>query len=281
MNKVYLRLSHGFGNQLFQTAFGLWAARGDTTRLAFDPTWYTDAPKRATPRDLMVPRVLSKLEIPCVRPEVFLPKNVLQIHSIMARDAYLEAMRETADQLSIHFEGLFMNYRYVAESIDQMRAAFHASEANLSEDDRRFFAENSVIGVHVRRGDFRRADVRTWLGLVDPQDQLREITRIAKTVKFDRPVKIAVFSDEQVQHDFDRSYISKAAGGAYDDVETLKLMGLCDWLVTANSTFSIFAAYLSETMQGASLPMNYAHRRGVQSPALLGPNMALYDNSLM
>ena len=281
MNKVYLRLSHGFGNQLFQTAFGLWAARGDATRVAFDPSWFTETPTRATPRDLMVPRVLSKLDIPCVRPKAFLSENVLRINSIMARDAYLEVLRETADQASVHFEGLFINYRYVADSIDQMRAAFHASETNLSEDDRRFFTENSVIGVHIRRGDFRRADVRTWLGLVDPNDQVREIARIAKTVKFARPVKIAVFSDEQVQHDFDRSYISKAAGGAYDDVETLKMMGRCDWLITANSTFSVFAAYLSETMQGASLPMNYSHRRGVQSPSLLGPNMALYDNSLL
>lgn len=280
MNKVYLRLSHGFGNQLFQTAFGLWAAREDTSSLVFDPSWFTSTPTIATPRDLMVPRALSNLNIPSIHPEIFSSKNMLKITSIRPRDAYLEGLRDIADHTSVHFEGLWMNYRYIQNSIDAMRTAFHDSEIRISEDDRAFFAENSVIGVHVRRGDFKRADVKTWLGLVDPKDQIREVTRIAKTVKFGRPIRIVVFSDERLDHDFARGYFPKAAGGAYDDIETLKIMGLCDWLVTANSTFSVFATYLAENMLGASLPMNYAHSQRIMSKSLLGPNMVQYQNYL-
>jgi len=80
---------------------------------------------------------------------------------------------------------------------------------------------------------------------------------------------------------FNRIFLGSEAGGRYGELETLRLMGMCRWLVTSNSTYSIFAAYLGEQICGASLPKRYAKVRHDLSSSLIGPHMVLYDNLLV
>ena len=48
--KVIVKLDQGLGNQLFQLAFGIWAARGDIGRLLIDASWYDNIPTQQTHR---------------------------------------------------------------------------------------------------------------------------------------------------------------------------------------------------------------------------------------
>lgn len=156
----------------------------------------------------------------------------------------------------------------------------HQAPIDISREDAAFLVK-SVVGIHIRKGDYLNCDNRRWIGIVDFADQIREAKRVITSHNFNQPVKIVAFSNGPVDCPFDKLFLGSEAGGTHCELETLKLMSMCDWLVTANSTYSIFAAYLGQKMRGASLPMRYANVRHDLSTSLIGPRMVLYDNRLV
>lgn len=281
-NKVIINLRHGLGNQLFQTALGLWATRGNYSRLIFDISWYDKIDEVNTIREILVPKILSSLNIPTTTAtDLDILRPLVIDMSQMKVDTYLESIRHVADQTPVHVYGAGMNYRYVSEVIETMRAAFGQFDVNMSRADQDFFEKNFVIGIHVRLGDYLNAEIRSWIGVVNYQAQVREIEKVLEQKNCNLPVKFAIFSNGKIEHKFDREFIATEHGGTYNELETLKLMSKCSWLITANSTYSIFAAYLSNNIKGASLPKRYTRKREDFTYSLLAENMKVYDNDLI
>jgi hypothetical protein len=281
-NKVIINLKHGLGNQLFQTALGLWATRGNCSRLIFDVSWYDKIDEANTSREILVPKILSSLNIPTISAaDLTILRPLVIDMSQMKVDAYLESIRHVADQTPVHIFGAGMNYRYVSEVIERMRVSFGQFEINISREDQDFFDNNFVVGIHVRLGDYLNTEIRSWIGVVDFKAQIRETAKILQEKTCNRPVKFAIFSNGKVDHNFNREFISTENGGNYDEISTLKLMSKCSWLITANSTYSIFAAYLSDNLKGASLPKKYTHRREDLTYSLMAENMKIYKNDLI
>jgi hypothetical protein len=280
--KVIVKLDQGLGNQLFQLAYAIWAARGDTGRLVIDASWYDSIPSHQTYRSLSILGIIKSMAIPILTLEdihQFRPMTIDTTSSIW--DVYCDEIRLIADKHPVHLIGRGFNYTYIKDAQAILQACMHQAPIDVSNEDSAFFTDNSVIGIHIRKGDYLNSQIRTWIGIVDIADQIREAERVIAAHTFDRPVKVVAFSNGSVDHPFDRVFLGSEAGGDYGELETLKLMSMCDWLVTANSTYSIFAAYLGHQMRGASLPTRYANLRQDLATSLIGPGMVLYDNRLI
>jgi hypothetical protein len=280
--KVIVKLDQGLGNQLFQLAFGIWAARGDIGRLLIDASWYDNIPTQQTHRSLSIFGVIQSMAIQILSLEEihqFRPMTIDTTSSLW--DVYCDQIRLIADEHPVHLIGRGFNYAYIKDAKAILQACMHKAPIDISREDSTFFTANSVVGIHIRKGDYLNSNIRTWIGIVDIADQIREAERVIAAHDFNRPVKIVAFSNGPVDHPFDRLFLGSEAGGTYGELETLKLMSMCDWLVTANSTYSIFAAYLGQKMRGASLPTRYANVRHDLSTSLIGPSMVLYDNRLI
>lgn len=280
--KVIVKLDQGLGNQLFQLAYAIWAARGDIGRLVIDASWYDCIPADQTHRSLSVIGIIQSMSIPVLSLEEihqFRPMTIDTTSSLW--DVYCEQIRFIADEHPVYLIGRGFNYAYIKDAKAILQGCMHQAPIDISGEDASFFSENSVVGIHIRKGDYLNSNIRTWIGIVDMADQIREAERVIASHDFNQPVKIVAFSNGPVDYPFDKLFISSEAGGTYCELETLKLMSMCDWLVTANSTYSIFAAYLGQKMRGASLPMRYANVRHDLSTSLIGPRMVLYDNRLV
>lgn len=275
-------MDQGLGNQLFQLAYAIWAARGDIGRLVIDASWYDSIPIHQTHRSLSIIGIIQSMSIPVLSLEEihqFRPMTIDTTSSLW--DVYCDQIRSIADEHPVHLIGRGFNYAYIKDAKAILQACMQQAPIDISSDDSAFFSENNVIGIHIRKGDYLNSHIRTWIGIVDTADQIREAERVIAAHDFNQPVKIVAFSNGPVDHPFDRLFIGSEAGGTYGELETLKLMSMCDWLVTANSTYSIFAAYLGQQMSGASLPIRYANVRHDLSTSLIGPGMMLYDNRLI
>ncbi len=279
---VIVKLDQGLGNQLFQLAYAIWAARGDVSRLVIDASWYDNIPSHQTQRNLSILGIIQSLAIPILSLEEihqFRPVTIDTTTSLW--DVYCDDIRSIADEHPVHLIGRGFNYAYITAAKTILQTCMNQADIPVSKDDSTFFEDNCVIGIHIRKGDYLNSHIRTWIGIVDIADQIKEAERVIATHAFEQPVKLVAFSNAQVDHPFDKSFLGSEAGGTYGELETLKLMSMCDWLVTGNSTYSIFAAYLGTQMRGASLPMRYANLRHDLATSLIGPNMVLYDNQLI
>jgi hypothetical protein len=280
--KVVVKLDQGLGNQLFQLAYAIWAARGDSGRLVIDASWYDSIPTHQTHRSPSVIEIIQSMSIPVL--------SLKEIHQIRPMtidttsslwDLYCDQIRSIADEHPVYLIGRGFNYAFIKDAKEILQACMNQAPINISSEDAAFFSENDVIGIHVRKGDYLHSHIRTWIGIVDTADQIREAERVISAHEFNQPVKIVAFSNGPVKHPCDRLFLGSEAGGTYGELETLKLMSMCNWLVTANSTYSIFAAYLGQQMKGASLPKRYANVRHDLSTSLIGPGMVLYNNRLI
>lgn len=280
--KVIVKLDQGLGNQLFQLAYAIWASRGDIGRLVIDASWYDSIPTDQTHRRLSIIEIMPSLAVSILSlAEIHQLRPITIDTTSSLWDVCCDHIRSIADEHPVHLIGRGFNYTYIKDARAILQACLHQAPIDISKEDSEFFRDNSVVGVHIRRGDYLNSRIRTWIGIVDIADQIREAKRVSATQYFYKPVKVVAFSEGPVDHTFDRVFLGSESDGTYGELETLKLMSMCDWLVTANSTYSISAAYLGRQMRGASLPMRYANVRHDLATSLIAPGMVLYDNRLI
>jgi hypothetical protein len=101
-----------------------------------------------------------------------------------------------------------------------------------------------VIGVHVRRGDYR--DYSDVFGLLSGEYYAKAIKGIMNSIK---DAEVWLFSDQPTEVFMEFKEIGLKIDfivptSELNAAETLKLMSQCHGLVTANSTFSWWAANL-------------------------------------
>jgi hypothetical protein len=145
-----------------------------------------------------------------------------------------------------NFHGYFQSWKYFSGHLDAIReilknSSFErsAAYAELFRD----FEQNKVVAIHVRRGDY--VGLESYHGLVH-EPYYKSALNLALS-EFPR-AKIAVFSDDIVQ-------AKKIVGNADylidnsllpSPVETMLLMSHANSIIGANSSFSLWAGYLSD-----------------------------------
>jgi len=154
-------------------------------------------------------------------------------------------------QIGTTLVGYFQSWRYFDDIASSLRTEFHRKAPRSPWFDsvmHEFENSGPCIAVHVRRGDYLRSNNSAYHGLLGP-DYYKTALEVLSTREVSG--RLAVFSDEpdlalQVLGDRgDDAYVVRAPQDAHP-MESIALMSRCSAVVTANSSFSWWGAWLAD-----------------------------------
>lgn len=224
MNVV--RVMGGLGNQLFQYAFGRVVEECSGNPTGYDIHWYDAI--RIPPR----PYVLDKF------------KMRVPVASYLRTQKVTEKMGEPIPSLYTNdkfFNGYWQNPDlYSFKLLEEFRSKFHVNPEYYTPEFlvwRAQIQSCTSVALHVRRGDYLIHPNHLVLPLQYYQNALMYIDALKKDVE------VFVFSDDLDwcrEHFEDCHFVELP-----EDYLEFELMRECKHFITANSTFSWWAAYLS------------------------------------
>ncbi len=215
-NTFIVRLSGGLGNQFFQYAYGR-SLVNKKTSVKIDISYYNKQKKRTYGLD----NFRTTIKIAGLI-EVF-------IHKYLFPNTYIT--------------GEFQDEKYFLDISNIIRDEFAIKEklrADL-ENIASKIQTNDSVSVHIRRTDYLSKKHR--FVILDTKYYKKAIKLMTEKVK---DPKFFFFSDdiewvkENIQHPDDSIFLSNK------DFEDMHLMSLCKHNITANSTFSWWAAWLNK-----------------------------------
>ena len=223
MNVV--RLMGGLGNQISQYAFG------KAIGASYDVSWFATYKNHAHPRPFGLDKFNTKIE----------RHPFLQQETIQENGFDLSLLKKQ----NCNFFGYWQRLPYYKDKLPVLKQEFHLKEEFYTEDYKevrnRISGCNS-ISVHVRRGDYLRQQGFHELSF---RYYLESLSALLKDDY------LFIFSDdmfwckEHFKQDFFKEEISFIHMADYLDFD---LMRLCKKKVIANSTFSYWAALLSDSV---------------------------------
>lgn len=280
-------LKGGLGNQLFQLAFGLWLSNGSLQDIRFNKEYPDKYPALCHGGE-----ALSKL-FPHLKP-LFSGKSSesdkdSRIFICLDRlpDRFCEDLRFIRSPA--YFEGYFQNWRYVEQFVTSLRQEVKKSKYEDAAKQllARIIDETvPIIGIHFRRGSYKSEHDQKNKGLISSEKVVHAIDRLAHSIRSSKNVqkaRILLFSDdEQVPFPLPHVRVRLRSGDEIQDsLVEFCMMRNCDYLVTANSTFSVWAAYLSERAILTMFPDPFfKHTKDVKTGSLLNPQTVTYESGL-
>jgi len=258
-NKIYLHLSGGLGNQLFQYGFGRALADAAGSDLCLDATWYDKTLRKAAPRAYELTnypvRATTARGPAAARCRLQMSAIVRRIPALapfpwMREPAIYRYFPPAAPTSDIYALGNWQSYKYFEHMRDALRTELAPMRAMSAADcalaDRMRSSES--VSLHVRRGDFVTLEsVRQLHEVCDREFYGRAAARVLERTA--RP-HFFVFSDDPDWVDsnltFDAPSTVVRHNGPAGAVQDLRLMTLCRHHVTANSSFSWWGAWLRE-----------------------------------
>jgi hypothetical protein len=271
---IYVRLTDGLGNQMFQYAAARALAERRRTRVSVDVSSYRDPRNWRHYRLWQFPRLrLNAL------PAQYLAQSLQWLrrpsdaptHSMtgLRFDPQVNRLPDGA-----YLRGYFASERYFDDKADLVRSLFDVSAFLLPSDVAQVEAlarGRPLVSMHVRRGDYIGNELFE-IGNLDGfyRESLREILGDAGDAC------ILVFSDDPqwcarwtVVRDFGASVIS---GPARSTLQDLALMASCRHHVISNSTFGWWAAWLAgDPLKTVHLPGQWLSRWTTQECGLSVP----------
>jgi hypothetical protein len=157
---------------------------------------------------------------------------------------------DVTDALAFNeFRGHYQSYIYAKALVSKINFdSLHTSEWF---DEMRATLENgsNTVAIHIRRGDY--TSLANYYGLLSADYYVNALKEIKKSFE---PNDIYIFSDDPVSA---RKLLSNSIKRVIfveppkesTAIESMRLMGLCNALVLANSTYSWWAAALSPRKQ--------------------------------
>lgn len=259
-----MRIKGGLGNQLFQYASGYALAKRLNQKLVFDPSFTANM----TTRGYKLP--LLQVDADEVAYTEQLPQKVNRLKNLYINKAcrvlniskhncgkfvyWLETRDEwQPDFFTIQVENLYVDgYFQSEEYFKQYRAELLKQiQPKYEPEDEYLKILNDIqkcnsVAVHVRRSDFKK-DNCEFHYLLDESYYKSAIEKIRLSVK--NPT-FFWFSDdmnwvkEHIGASADFRFVSIRT--AHGDIDDMMLMKDCRHIITANSTFSWWAAWLNE-----------------------------------
>jgi hypothetical protein len=260
---ITVRLSGGMGNQMFEYACARALALRNGTEVRLDLTYLLDRTPRfflqphfvfrnydldifSLPQDTKILRrkyppfigsVLIALDL--FYHNIFKPKGTER------QFQFDESILALGD--GTYLDGKWQSEKYFAEYTDVIRKDFaqHDTLSPLSQKLADEIVSKNALCVHVRRGDFLK---HTLFNTTDETYFTRAVEEISKRTSIEA---IYVFSDdiEWCRQNLSFSYPTTFVGKEYSGPksrEQFYLMRQCKHFVIPNSTFSWWAAWLSE-----------------------------------
>jgi hypothetical protein len=274
--QVLVRLKGGIGNQLFQYAFALQLANGSPQNVLCLLDYFRLDAKHGgfALQQLLGPEVLTVDAPPADRHWAYLNADLLA-------DTDLSILRHGS--FDIFLDGYFQHVGNFLPVLERLRAMFLAGfdQVEFAQQlrARRGGRGESVVAIHLRRGDYLDPEVRKAHGIPAPEGMLGCL----KSVRA-RDYSAVVFSDSSVAIDLPCPVVHLAGEEPRTlagDVDQLRLMACCDWIIASNSTFSYWAGVLSNRVQQVFIPDPWMRSGSVRTQSLLTARVQSYDAQLL
>jgi hypothetical protein len=250
----------GLGNQLFQIAYAHRGLKiGSHIEIYQDPN-----PRQDRPFELDEFLLICKHSRIKGTSDEFLIKNrlrvikiLLRMHSNFAVPFFQKVFQTNLEVKAFTFEnsnlstfqkklsaGYFQHWRYIenARSNFGLELSSTISKVKIPENLLTQIKESAVL--HVRQGDLN--NVKTTMGILSAQYYSRALDQLF----MDYPGKNVIVVTDDVpgaQQVLDMKRITRIIGPeTLDAWQTLKIMSLAPYLVTANSTLSWWGGYLAK-----------------------------------
>jgi hypothetical protein len=150
-----------------------------------------------------------------------------------------------------YLQGYWQSPKYFSAIESAIRAELTVREplSGRNRDIADEIRDGLSVSVHVRRGDYvTNPNTRDYHGFCEPE--YYEMAQRRMKERFG-PVRFFVFSDDPAWVSANLKFVSPATivdhNGTEQDHEDLRLMSLCRHHIIANSTFSWWGAWLSES----------------------------------
>lgn len=265
---IIVSLRGGLGNQMFQYAAGLAAARASGVPLVLDTVYLNDR----FPRPAFSPRTynldifhvqdkmtaLSKASAAAPIPGAWLG---IDLALALAEDTFgtrmflKEKRRSVFDPevvsgaKELFLWGFWQTPKYFKGIEDELRAAFRfrypleGEAVRIAED----IKKNNSVSLHVRRADYVASKYEKTYGKTNLSYYEKAVKMIGGKVK---DPKFYIFSDDiewckkNIKSSFPVEYMERDSEGPKAS-HHLQLMSLCKHNIIANSTFSWWGAWLN------------------------------------
>ena len=254
---ITVELVGGLGNQLFIYATGYALSQKMNCPLYVDTTWF----RTQTDRHIELNSFVNDAILTSTRP--LFRKAEIQIQKFAApltskkTNVYVESGMEyhlAVSQLEIgsRIRGYFQSWKYFEEEAPEIRSHIrdlvHPS-AWYRASHVEFNNQEEWIAVHVRRGDYLKAETRSVHGVLGDSYYKNALKQM--DAHFGDALPLKVFSDDHsaTRTLFERSnrkieFVQEPLGS--DPIESMLLMSQGAGVITANSSFSWWAAWLGE-----------------------------------
>ena len=266
--QIYINLSGGLANQIFQYAFG------ESLRKEYDKDVFYCADYIANPLtgnyhktniydsfDLDKKYFLDEGQVKAVFGPFFTPFNrkilnkikILNFKNLYFQDEIENKMPNSSCINSRkYFHGYWQHQKFFSHSIETIQKLKFKINENLEFNKVKKFIlkDEKNVFLHFRRGDYvKHKNASNLLGVVSESYYLKAINHLDNN----RSLNYVVFSDDQsFAKDFCKkhlaNYIVSPSWGRGNDHYDLFLMSLCRNAIIANSTFSWWGAYLGEKL---------------------------------
>ena len=257
---IFIRLSGGLGNQMFQYAFGHALAKRKKTNLIIDLDWFHNIPLGSSYQQERLSLLNCSLkfinsngafhEIDGVK------KNTLSAYFSKKKLVYKEKNNYIYDQKVInvkdgqYLDGYWQSYKYFTDC-PELKEIF-SPKKNLHKKTDEYLKqinENQSVMLHIRRGDYVTSKTANQFHGVQPIEYYKKAFELVRD-SVSNP-QIFVFSDdipwakENLILDANLTFIENI-DDSDNVIDELYLMSQCKHHIIANSSLSWWGAWLND-----------------------------------
>jgi hypothetical protein len=281
---ITVELVGGLGNQLFIYATGYELSRKLGCPLYVDTTWF----HKRLDRKIGINSFLNDAILTSVNP--YKRRAEIQVHKVLPQlsfrstNMFLESDMGYLPQVSkipvgSRLRGYFQSWRYFQEYAPEIRWQIRellrpsAWYQKLRTD---FQDQQDWIAVHVRRGDYLNPGTRDVHGILGVGYYKNAVKQV--DAQFGKKVPLKIFSDDHAAaqalfEGFGRRIEFVLAPLDSHPIESILLMSQGSGIVTANSSFSWWAAWLGESVtRPVIVPNPWFRSKQVDQDDLFLPN---------
>jgi len=257
---IIVKLVGGLGNQMFQYALGRKLSVEHNTELLLDISWYDSSKDRRYLLDKFyaTTKIATKDDIDRVKESSSAKiKNFFRTHH---KKSYIKELSSEFDQKMLtvggkdaYIDGYWQSPKYFLGIEDMIRKEFTLKEKQNEEFNSLLntIQDENSVSLHIRRADYfapKNVVLFATCSLEYYQEAVKLISEKVGTIH------LFVFSDDiewTKQHlAFPTPHnVTFVSNGKLVDYQEMMLMSSCKHNITANSTFSWWAAWLNKNPQ--------------------------------
>jgi hypothetical protein len=256
---IFIRLSGGLGNQMFQYAFGHALAKRKKTNLIIDLDWFHNIPLGSSYQKERLTLLNCNLKFinsnGAINEIDGVKKNTLSAYFSKKKLVYKEKNNYIYDQKVInvkdgqYLDGYWQSYKYFTDC-PELKEIF-SPKKNLHKQTFDFLSqikESQSVMLHVRRGDYVTSETANKFHGIQPIEYYKKAYELIRA-SVSNP-QIYVFSDdipwvkENLILDANLTFIENI-DDSDNVIDELYLMSQCKHNIIANSSLSWWGAWLN------------------------------------